>query len=158
MWYTLLAMASHPQAPTTKALACWTLSGKGKESTYLPVNSCNQHYKTGICSLTLYHSRYIKSTLYLKLYYKYIYIDFFNVETRYYLLVVCHINILFVSKLHGYSPFSAHLTDVSRGDCASRVQLLLLFFFFFHVRSQWVLGMILAIMCEKKLVFYSYWF
>lgn len=26
---------------------------------------------------TLYHSRYIKSTLYLKLYYKYIYILFF---------------------------------------------------------------------------------
>lgn len=85
-------MASDPQTPTIKAFSCME---RGK--IYVPVNACNQGYKTGIYSLTLYHSRYIKSTLYLKLYYKYIYIyiDFFNIETRYYLLVVYHVNTLF---------------------------------------------------------------
>lgn len=64
---TFLAMASDPQTPTIKAFSCME---RGK--IYLPVNACNRGYKTGIYSLTLYHSQYIKSTLYLKLYYKYI--------------------------------------------------------------------------------------
>lgn len=80
MWQTL-AKASDPQVLTKQGFGR-TLSRKGKASTYSPVNSCNQDYKTGIYSLTLYHSRYMKSTLYLKLYYKYIYIDFFNLEAR----------------------------------------------------------------------------
>lgn len=68
--------ASDPQVPSKQGFG-QALSRKGKASTYLPVNSCNQDYKTGIYSLTLYHSRYMKSTLYLKLYYKYKYILIF---------------------------------------------------------------------------------
>lgn len=84
---------------------CWMSSGTGKKGWGRKQLACNQDYKTGIYSVTLYHSRYIKSTLYLKLYYKYIYIYwFFNLETRYYLLVVCHINILLVLKMHLLTP------------------------------------------------------